>query len=469
MSSDAHHHHHDQGGKKGSAHGHGHAGSVTHAPAADAGLAYKHAFEAAQPDPGRAVVNVELEAREADWEFSPGRTTRVWAFNGEIPGPTIEAQVGDVLELRLTNRLAEPTTIHWHGLRIPASMDGTDMVQHPIQPGDTFVYRFRLPDAGTFWYHPHSNETVQMERGLYGALIVRGPDEPELDAERVMVLDDVKLDRKGQIKPLGGLIERHDGRQGGTRLVNGKTEPELTMAAGQIERWRIVNASSARYIRLSIGGRPFTILGTDGGLIEAPVPVNEVLLTPADRVDIAVGPFVEGETIAVEALRYDRMTVLRAKNETFATVRVGPATPSRAVIPPMLRRIEPLISGDVSATRDVHLGFKPSLRHGVDFVVNKERHHRDKPVKVGELQVWDVINDTMMDHPFHLHGFFFQVVEENGNPPAFRSWEDTVNIPPKGRVRIAWMPDDRVGEWMYHCHILEHHASGMMGHFEVVV
>ena len=284
----------------------------------------------------------------------------------------------------------------------------------------------------------------------------------------MLVLDDVKLDKKGQIKPIGGLIEGHDGRQGSTRLVNGKTEPELTMAAGQIERWRIINASSARYVRLSIGGRPFTILGTDGGLIEAPVTVNEVLLTPADRADIAVGPFAEGETIAVEALKYDRTTVLRAKNERFATVRVGPGAPSRAVIPTTLRHIEPLVSGDVAPTREVHLGFKLSLRHGVDFVVNKEQHHRDKPVKVGELQVWDVINDTMMDHPFHLHGFFFQVVSENGRPPAFLSWEDTVNVPPKGRVRIAWMPDDRVGEWMYHCHILEHHASGMMAHFEVV-
>jgi FtsP/CotA-like multicopper oxidase with cupredoxin domain len=392
----------------------------------------------------------------------------VWGFNGQVPGPTIEARVGDVLELHLTNSLSEPTTIHWHGLRIPAAMDGTDMVQNPIRPGETFVYRFRLPDAGTFWYHPHSNETVQLERGLYGALIVRGPNEPTLDAERVLVLDDVKLDKKGQITPLGGLIERHDGRQGGTLLVNGKSESELTMAAGQIERWRIVNAASARYVRLSIGGRPFTILGTDGGLIEAPVTVNEVLLTPADRIDIAVGPFTEGETIAIEALKYNRMTVARAKNATFATVRVGPATPSRAAIPSTLRAVEPLVSGPVSPTREVHLGFKPSLRRGVDFVINKEAHHRDKPVKIGELQVWDVINDTMMDHPFHLHGFFFQVLEVNGEPPAFRSWEDTVNIPPKGRVRIAWMPDEREGEWMYHCHILEHHESGMMAHFEVV-
>jgi FtsP/CotA-like multicopper oxidase with cupredoxin domain len=441
---------------------------VVHAVAADALAAYTRAYEAALPDAGRAVVQVDLEAVEMDWEFSPGRATRALGFNGQIPGPTIEARVGDVLEVRFANRLPEPTTIHWHGLQIPAAMDGTDMVQRPIGPGETFTYRFKLPDAGTFWYHPHSNEVVQLERGLYGAIVVRGPNEPQLDAERVLVLDDVELDRKGQIKPPGWWIEQHDGRQGSTRLVNGRKEPELTIAAGQVERWRVVNAASARYVRLSIGGRVFTVIGTDGGLIDAPVTVSEVLLTPADRVELAVGPFEEGESLAIETLPYNRMTMARPKREQFATLRVGPAAASRAVIPSTLRRIEPLVTGPATPTREVHLGIKPSLRHGVDFLINKEQHHRDQPVRVGELQVWDVINDTLMDHPFHLHGFFFQVLEVNGEPPAFRSWEDTVNVPPKSRVRIAFLPDDRPGEWMYHCHILEHHASGMMAHFEVV-
>jgi FtsP/CotA-like multicopper oxidase with cupredoxin domain len=441
---------------------------VIHAVASDAPEAYTRAYEAAVPDAGRSVVQVELEAREMDWEFSPGRLTRAWGFNGQIPGPTIQASVGDVLEVRFTNRLPEPTTIHWHGLQVPAAMDGTDMVQHPVAPGETFTYRFRVPDAGTFWYHPHSNEVVQLERGLYGAMVVRGPNEPELDADRVLVLDDVQLDRKARIAPPGWWIEQHDGRQGNTLLVNGRKEPELTIAAGQVERWRIVNAASARYVRLSIGGRPFTLLGTDGGLIDAPITVNELLLTPADRVELAVGPFEEGETVLVETLPYNRRTVARSRRATFATVHVGPAKPSRAVIPTQLRHIEPLAVGDAAPTREVHLGIKPSLEHGVDFVINKEQHHRDRPVKVGELQVWDVVNDTLMDHPFHLHGFFFQVVSVDGEPPEFRSWEDTVNVPPKGRVRIAFLPDDRPGEWMYHCHILEHHASGMMAHFEVV-
>lgn len=455
-------HHHEHG-----EHSHGSHGPVVHAPPADAKVAYDAAFDAARPDADHRVVEVDIEARETNWEFIPGRATKAWTFNGQVPGPTIEARVGDVLEVRLTNRLPEPTTMHWHGLRLPAPMDGTDMVQRPVAPGETFTYRFIVPDAGTFWYHPHTHEAVQMERGLYGAVVVRGPDEPLLDADRAFVLDDIMLDDDAQVEPPGGWIERHNGREGGVRLVNGKQEPELTIAAGQVERWRFVNASSARYVRLSIGGRPFRIIGTDGGLIPAPVTVTEVLLSTADRVELAVGPFAEGEVIEIESLAYNRRSITWPRDERFATLRVGPAKPSRAVLPDRLRTIEPLVTGSVRPNREVHLGVKISLR-GMDFVINDETHHRDKPVVVGELQVWDVINDSNMDHPFHLHGFFFQVLSVNGTPPDFLSWEDTVNVPPKATVRIAWMPDDRPGEWMYHCHILEHHEKGMMAHFKVV-
>jgi FtsP/CotA-like multicopper oxidase with cupredoxin domain len=430
--------------------------------------AYTTAFEMAQPLPSGQVVSVALEARELEWEFTPGVQTRAWGYNGQVPGPVLEAKVGDVLEVRFTNKLSEPTTIHWHGLRLSAPMDGTENVQSAVKPGEKFTYRFLLPDAGTFWYHPHFHETTQLEMGLYGALIVRGPDEPRLDAERVLVLDDLKLERDGQIEPLGGFVESHDGRQGRTLLINGRHAPDITMAAGQVERWRIVNACSARYVRLSIGGKTFTLLGTDGGLLNSPVAMDEVLITPADRVDIAVGPFAPGETIRVESLKYDRRVITRNRVELLGTIRVGAEQQSHAAIPQVMRLIQPLVTSSVTPTREVHLGVRPSLRSGVKFVINSEAHHHDKPVKVGDLQVWDLVNDTLMDHPFHLHGFFFQVVDVNGDPPAFLSWEDTVNIPPRSRVRIAWMPDDRPGEWMYHCHILEHHASGMMAHFEVV-
>ncbi|GMV03806.1 MAG: putative oxidase [Gemmatimonadota bacterium] len=414
-----------------------------------------------------AEVVVELEARAAEWEIAPGRTLRGLTYNGQVPGPTIEARVGDSVVVRLKNSLDEPTTIHWHGLRVPASMDGTQVVQPTVAPGETFEYRFTVPDAGTFWYHSHVNETVQVEKGLYGALIVRERDELTLDHERVLVLDDVTLNRRGDFARFGGWIEAHMGREGDVRLVNGRVEPELAMAAGQLERWRVVNASSARYVRLSVGGTPFSILGTAGGFIESPVKATEVLLVPGDRVDIAVGPFPEGDVIQVESLPYDRHTG-KKKVERFATVRVGAAQASIAVIPERLRVIEALADAEAVPTRFVKMSEKLNLRRGTDFMINDERHHNDAPVTVGELQVWEIANASHMDHPFHLHGFFFQVLAVNGVAPAFRSWEDTVNVPPRGSILIAWMPDDRPGTWMYHCHILEHHAGGMMANFAVV-
>lgn len=430
-----------------------------------------------QPSTDPRTVRIALEARETNWEVAPGVTIAGFGYNGQVPGPAIELTQGVPVEIQFTNRLSEPTLIHWHGLRIPAAMDGTDSTQKPVEPGETFTYRFTPPDAGTFWYHPHANETEQLEKGLYGAFIVRGDDqpgigrqqiEPVVDREQTLIFDDVNADKQGRLAKFGGFRERHDGREGDIRLINGKAEPELTIAAGQIERWRIINASSARYIRFSLGGATFRIIGTDGGLIEAPVEVTEVLLPAADRVEILVGPFEEGRTLTIDSLRYMRSTFKRRGKESFGTLVVGPAKPSRAAIPARLRTIEPLIDSDAKPNRTVTFKVAPSLRRGLDFLVNGEMHHNDQPVKVGELQVWDVVNVSLMDHPFHLHGFFFQVLAINGKAPAFRSWEDVVNLPPRSTVRIAWMPEDRPGSWMYHCHILEHHEAGMMGHFEVV-
>src|SRR5919109_4765760 len=306
------------------------------------------------------LVSVDLEAREAEWEFASGRTISGFTFDGVVPGPLIEAEAGATIRARLTNSLPQPTTIHWHGLRVPADMDGTEAVQPPVQQGGTFDYEFVAPDAGTFWYHSHVNETEQLERGLYGALVVRGPNEPKLDAERVLHLDDLKLDPSGEPAPFGDHHELHEGREGDVRLVNGAQEPELQIAAGQIERWRIVNAANTRFVRLSIGGRPFSIIGSDGGLVPAPLEAAEVLVTPGERVDLAVGPFAEGELLEIEALPYDR-----GKGETprerFATLRVGPAAPTHASIPERLRHIEPVAPRGAVPTRTIDL---KALMHG---------------------------------------------------------------------------------------------------------
>jgi FtsP/CotA-like multicopper oxidase with cupredoxin domain len=418
------------------------------------------------------TVVYNLEASEFDWEVGPGKTIRAWGYNGQVPGPQIRARIGDTLVVNVRNNLKESTIIHWHGIRLPASMDGTGEVQKPIAPGETFQYEFIVPDAGTFWYHSHQNETVQMERGMYGSLIVEDPGDPKMDGEQVFVFDDMKLDKEHQFTEAKGalsrLFETHDGREGETALINGKEGGIFTIHAGQRERWRLINAGSARYLRIRLGGYPFQIIGSDGGLLEEAQTASEVLLSPGERVDVVVGPFTAGDSFDVEALPYNRSTKLRAKKRRYGQVRVDAARESIVVLPQSLRKIELLAPQDAAVTRKVKLSVGPSMKRGLDFLVNGKLHSEDTPVRVGELQVWEVSNASLMDHPFHLHGFFFQVLELNGKAPAYKSWKDTLNLPPRSKAKIAWIPDNRPGCWMYHCHIVEHHAAGMMANFEVL-
>lgn len=418
------------------------------------------------------IIEYDLEASEFDWDIAPGKTIEAWGFNKQVPGPVLKANVGDTLVIRVTNNLKEPTMIHWHGLRIPASMDGTGATQKPIDPGEVFEYRFVVPDAGTFWYHSHFNETVQLERGIYGALIVEDKTDPITDGEKVFMIDDMKLDADNKFTTPGWfvprIIERHDGREGSTLLINGKENQEIDIHAGHTERWRFINSSSARYFVLSIGEKEFKIIGTDGGLLEKPLTATEVLITPGERIDIAAGPFNEGDLIPIESLGYNRSTYLTAKRQKFAAIKVREQKSSVAFIPEILRTIRPLANQDAVITRKVKLSVGPSLKDGMDFLVNDDVHVNDKPVKVGELQIWEVSNTSLMDHPFHLHGFFFQVIENNGKPTEYMAWKDTVNLTPRSKIKIAWMPDNRPGTWMYHCHILEHHAAGMMATFNVI-
>jgi FtsP/CotA-like multicopper oxidase with cupredoxin domain len=340
----------------------------------------RHGYYTPLAPTGCREVHVELEARAGVWHIGEGYVPLDgWMYNGQVPGPVIEARVGDTLVVRLTNRLDEPTTIHWHGLRLPAPMDGTEDVQRPVPPGETFEYRFGLPDAGTFWYHPRANEVVQLERGLYGVLVVRGTDEMVVDAERVLVFDDVRLDRRGRIAKPGRFMERHNGREGCVLLLNGHVQPELAMAAGQVERWRLVNVANARYVRFSLGGAPFRIIGSDGGMLEAPVHATELLLTPGDRADIVVGPFEPGTRLHVQALPYNRGLGLPKLPAVFATVRVGAEQPSQADVPARLRTIEPLAAADAAPTREIRLGGRMSLRSFVDFTIDGTPHHHGAP------------------------------------------------------------------------------------------
>ena len=249
------------------------------------------------------------------------------------------------LIVKVTNTLPESTVIHWHGIQLLSAMDGTDSVQTPIAPGESFEYTFIVPDAGTFWYHSHQNETVQMERGMYGALIVKDPNDFVTDGERVLVIDDMKLTSRNEFHKgnfISNWIERHDGREGNTVLINGKEAYEVRMSAGQTERWRIINASSARYFRLYLDGTPFKIISTDGGLIEQPVSATEALLVPGERIDVLVGPFAEGAAFSIDSLPYNRTTFVKSQRKTFGRVIVGKNAPSVFQSPQTLRVIVPL-------------------------------------------------------------------------------------------------------------------------------
>ena len=158
------------------------------------------------------IVEYNLTASEFNWEIKPGKVITAWGFNNQVPGPVLKAKKGDTLVVRVQNNLPESTMVHWHGIRLPASMDGTGEVQQPILPGESFEYSFTVPDAGTFWYHSHQNETIQMEKGMYGGIVIEDVTDPVVDDEKVLVMDDMKLTSKNEFKQhgtIGRWIERH--------------------------------------------------------------------------------------------------------------------------------------------------------------------------------------------------------------------------------------------------------------------
>jgi FtsP/CotA-like multicopper oxidase with cupredoxin domain len=423
------------------------------------------------PDP--RVVEIDLEARMGDWEYAPGRHVQAMTYNGSVPGPTISARAGDTVVVHFTNHLDEPTTIHWHGVRVPAAMDGSPHAQPPIAPGTSFEYRFTVPDAGTFWYHPHVAESVQMEHGLYGAIVVRGDREPRADVEGVLLLDDLLLGPDGQIAPSGDLVEQHNGREGAIALVNGRAGADLSIRAGQRQRWRIINAGSARFYRLALPGHRFTVIGTDGGPIETPRTSDELFLVPGDRLDVLVDGTAPSATApSLQDLPYARghgaglteaVDLLRVRYVEGDPLALLPA-------PPNGPRIEALATAGLAprtVTFDEHID--RDLERVV-FTINGQSYPDvpDVVARVGTTEVWDLVNASEMEHPFHLHGFFFQVVSRNGVAERDLSWEDTIQLRGKERVRIAFRPDGRPGHWMYHCHILEHVANGMMAAVQVM-
>ncbi len=420
------------------------------------------------PDP--KIVEIDLTAKLADVQIS-GKTVHVWTYNGGLPGPLIKTRVGDRLIVHFRNELDEPTTVHWHGVRVPIEMDGVPEISQPeVKKGESFTYDFIVRDAGLYWYHPHVRSAAQVGFGLFGALLVEDPDDGVgVEDQVTIVLSDIGFDAKGKLEPAdsGGSAGMVFGREGDYVLANGRHRPVLHARPGAPQRWRIVNAAKSRFFYLDLDGQQFTVIGSDGGIHERPEKTDILLVTPGERVDVIVTPTGKaGVPLPLRAMLYNRgygSVEYRAVEEVL-TIEF---TKEAAVVakPVAVTRSLPVPSVEGATPLDVVLTLPPMKNNKSEFQVNGVPFWKAKPyaAKLGEKQLWIVKNESDWDHPFHLHGFFFHVIDDNGQAVRPLALKDTVNVPMKSTVRLLVTFDERPGEWMFHCHILDHADGGLMG------
>jgi bilirubin oxidase len=426
--------------------------------------------------PGPRTVEVTITATPARVELLPGIQTDAFAYNGRVPGPTIEVSEGDRLVLHVRNELPEETTVHWHGLHLPWTADGSPF--HPIAPGEQADFDFVVPPgtAGTYWYHPHPHHRTahQVAKGLYGAIVVRDPDDPLAGIpEKLLILADNRFGPDGSVampapESMQERIDFENGREGDILFVNGQVVPRLRIRSGEVQRWRIVNASAARVYRLAIPGHEILHVGSDGGLFEKPVPVDDILVANSERIELLVrGTGAPGSTAVLRDLPYDRYIPQTRPDDwnrprdllTLEYSSEAPVTPPE--LPLTLRRVEPLDTMSVTTRRVMVLTQGFINNQAMDLA------RVDEVASLGDTEIWQVENLVGMDHPFHLHGFRFQVLDVDGEPVDAPTWEDTVNVPKHSMVRFVVRFDDYPGKWMYHCHILDHEQAGMMGVLEI--
>ena len=442
---------------------------------------------ATPPAPAKEFTVVAAQGR-VSLVGPPHPDTDVWAYGNRVPGPEIRVGQGERIRIRVENRLPEATTVHWHGIRVPNAMDGVPhLTQEPIAPGKTFTYAFDVPDAGTYWYHPHQHSTVQVGRGLCGALIVEEPRPIDVDRDLVWVLGDWRLLDNAQISD--DFDNRHDmahnGRVGNTVTLNGTVPDTFAVRAGERVRLRLINAANARIFGLEFEGHRPTIIAYDGQPVTPHEPAGgRVVIGPAMRIDLVLDMSGKPGGRFMVADRFYRGLEYRFVDLAYAAepLRERPLDPPISLEPnklaePDMRNAErhevtfnggmmgPMMMG--GGRGGGMMNMMEMMHSGKIWFINgvAATGHVHEPLitlQRGRSYVLGLNNETAWHHPIHLHGHFFRVVSRDGRPTRYREWQDTVLMAPREKIEIAFVADNP-GDWMFHCHILEHQAGGMMG------
>lgn len=432
------------------------------------------------------VLELDLEASFRRLDLG-GETVNLLAYNGQIPGPRLEAKPGDTVRIRFQNNLPDPTNLHYHGLHIPPT-GNADNIFLSVGSGEQVTYEFSIPQThsgGLAYYHPHLHGYVadQILGGLGGIFIVRGPlDEiPEIQAaeEIFLFLKDFVVE---QHRPMMG---RMAGREGNLVTVNGQVNPSFSIPAGGLVRLRLVNASNAKFYRLALEKHPFYLIATDGHPLSVPIQVSELLLSPGERAEVLIRGEQEPGEYRLLDLPYSRghmgmMGSMMGRNrrkrqnaqdslQTLATLAYSGQVEPQS-LPQKLLPVDALEAPTAERQFALNHGMVPG--QGMVFLINGKSfdpQRIDTEVALDTIEDWEISNTGVMDHPFHLHTNPFQVVARNGQPTTYQAWKDTVLVPTGETVRIRIPFRDYPGKTVYHCHILDHEELGMMGTIEMQV
>ncbi|MCG6242358.1 multicopper oxidase family protein [Vibrio diabolicus] len=426
---------------------------------------------------GQHIYDITAEPSTA--ELVPGFNTEVLAFNGRIPAPIIRCRQGEKVTINFINKLSEPTTIHWHGLRIPIEMDGVPFLsQAPIMPGETFTYEFIPPDAGTFWYHPHMNSVKQLGMGLVGLIIVEEAEPVQFDEEHEVVLKHWHLDKQGLWKNL--MVPRLSARMGTPgewSSVNGIHEPVYTLKQNATTRLRIANVDNTITYPIAIEGTEAWVIAIDGNPVKTPYRLTQHKIGPGMRLDIGLIAPKAGERVYVRQMK-GRFPFSLCEFEV-----VESDLPSNKKLP--LLPLNPVPDLDLENAEQIDYVFEwegaitPVDKSGKAipkfWLMNKrawEGMSIDNipaplsTLELGKTYIFNLKNVTQYHHPIHLHGHTFTVLELDGKKLDEPFHTDTVLLGKNGSAKAAFVANNP-GRWMYHCHVIEHMKTGLMGYIEV--